>query len=44
MWDADGNGCGLDGKPTANYPYLYFPMINITEVQEATDDPKAKIK
>jgi hypothetical protein len=27
-WDSDGNGCGLT-SPVEDYPYLYFPFINI---------------
>lgn len=43
MWDADGRGCGND-TAAIDYPYLYFPMINLTEIQGATDNPKAAMK
>lgn len=43
MWDADGRGCGND-TAAIDYPYLYFPMINLTEIQGATKDPKASTK
>ena len=42
MWDADERGCGND-TAAIDYPYLYFPMINITEIQGVTKDPKAKM-
>lgn len=31
MWDADARGCG-NHTDAIDYPYLYFPMINMTEV------------
>uniref|UniRef100_A0A7S3ISV9 Choline transporter-like protein n=1 Tax=Strombidium inclinatum TaxID=197538 RepID=A0A7S3ISV9_9SPIT len=36
-WDADGNGCGYN-KTTKDYPYLYFPSINLTAAQEANEN------
>ena len=43
MWDSDGRGCGND-TAAIDYPYLYFPMINLTEIQSATDNPKAAMR
>ena len=40
MWDADQRGCG-NSTEVIDYPYLYFPMINITELQGVEKDPKA---
>ena len=31
MWDADERGCG-NHTEAIDYPYLYFPMINLTEI------------
>lgn len=28
MWDADARGCGYD-EVAEEYPYLYFPIIDI---------------
>jgi choline transporter-like protein 2/4/5 len=42
MWDADARGCGND-TAVLDYPYLYFPMINLTEVQSVSENPKAKM-
>jgi len=30
-WDADGNGCGYN-TTTKDYPYLYFPSIDLEAV------------
>ena len=35
-WDSDGNGCGYD-KVTKDYPFLYFPSIDATKLQEAAE-------
>jgi len=43
MWDADGRGCGND-TAAIDYPYLYFPMINLTEIQGVSKDPKSTTK
>ena len=34
-WDADGNGCGYSSK-TLDYPYLYFPTIDVAAAQKAS--------
>ena len=33
MWDADGNGCGFNA--TKDYPYLYYPMIDVESLQRS---------
>lgn len=40
MWDADGNSCG-NSTAVKDYPYLYFPMINLTEAQEVLNNKSA---
>jgi len=40
MWDSDSRGCGKD-TAAIDYPYLYFPIINLTEIQISIDNPKA---
>ena len=37
-WDADGNGCGYNAT-TKDYPYLYFPSIDLESLKNATNDP-----
>ena len=34
MWDADSKGCGYD-ETRKEYPYLYFPIIDISKVRES---------
>ena len=33
MWDADGNGCGASGNATEEYPYLYWPIIDLDKAK-----------
>ena len=33
-FDGDGNGCGLNDT-TKNYPYLYFPVIDLEAAKQA---------
>ena len=28
-FDFDGNSCGLNGTETSDYPYIYWPMIDL---------------
>ena len=35
MWDADGNGCGFNA--TKDYPYLYYPIIDIESLKKMGD-------
>jgi len=44
MWDADGNGCGLNGT-FVDYPYLYYPTIDPAAMQNASADidPKGAV-
>jgi choline transporter-like protein 2/4/5 len=41
-WDSDQRGCGLEGQPTADYPFLYWPEAPsdtiITEVKDGNFD------
>jgi hypothetical protein len=37
-WDSDQNGCGYDAI-TLEYPYLYFPAINLDAAQSAASNP-----
>jgi choline transporter-like protein 2/4/5 len=38
-WDANGNGCGYN-TTTKDYPYLYFPTIDLEAAKKA--DPSVK--
>lgn len=33
MWDADERGCGYS-EASKDYPYLYFPIVNISEASK----------
>jgi hypothetical protein len=39
-WDSDGNGCGYS-PATKDYPYLYFPYVNLNAVQSAASNPSS---
>lgn len=39
-WDYDENGCGYSA-PTKDYPYLYFPFIDVGAVSSASKNPSA---
>lgn len=39
-WDSDGNGCGYS-PATKDYPYLYFPFINLDAATAAASNPES---
>jgi len=39
-WDSDGNGCGYS-PATKDYPYLYFPFIDLSAASSAASNPES---
>tara|TARA_B110000285_G_C15108587_1_gene609598 strand:- start:1271 stop:1930 length:660 start_codon:yes stop_codon:yes gene_type:complete len=39
-WDYDGLGCGYSAA-TVDYPYLYFPSVDVGAVQSAASNPSS---